>query len=66
MPETEKGIATAMSLGGRGAKIARSIDLDTLGQPWGLAYLIQRLETDLGSEAQERQRAAIENYNNCN
>ena len=64
MPDTEKGVATAMSLGGRGAKIARSIDFNVLCQPWGLAYLIQKLEQDLGSEAQERQKFALEAYNN--
>ena len=63
MPDSEKGVATAMSLGGRGAKIARSIDFNVLSQPWGLAYLIQRLEQDLGTEAQERQRYAIEACN---
>jgi len=64
MPDTEKGVATAMSLGGRGAKIARSIDFQILSQPWGLAFLIQRLEQDLGSEVQERQRYALDAYNN--
>ena len=63
MPDTEKGVATAMSLGGRGAKIARTIDFNVLSQPWGLAYLIQRLEQDLEAEAQERQRHAMNAYN---
>jgi len=64
VPDHEKGVATAMSLGGRGAKIARGLDLNTLSQPWGLAFLIQRLEADLGSEAQERQRFALTAYEN--
>jgi len=64
MPDSEKGVATAMSLGGRGAKIARAIDYNILQQPWGLAYLIQKLEQDLGSESQERQKYALEAYNN--
>ena len=63
MPDTEKGVATAMSVGGRAAKIARSLDFAMLSQPWGLAYLIQRLEADLGSEVQERQKAAIAQFN---
>ena len=62
MAQWEKGVTTAMSLGGKAARIARSIDLTTLSQPWGLGYLVYRLECDLGSESQERQRAALDNF----
>ena len=64
MAQWEKGVTTAMSLGGKAARIARSIDLATLQQPWGLGYLVYRLECDLGSESQERQRAALDNFGN--
>ena len=54
----ERGIATAMSLGGKAQRIAMSIPQWVLGQRNGLSILLARLEADLGSEAQDRVRYA--------
>ena len=62
MPVEEQGISTALSVGGRAAKIARSLDWSWLGSPVGLPYLIYHLEIGLGSEVQERQVHAIDQY----
>jgi hypothetical protein len=47
MPQSEQGVALALSVSGRAAPIAQSIAHDTLQQPWGLSYLIWRLGTVL-------------------
>ena len=52
----ERGIALGMSLGGKAGRTAKSIPHDMLGQQWGLAYLISRLEREFGSELQDRVR----------
>ena len=54
----DRGIAVAMSLGGRAARIAQSIPQQTLGMRNGLATLLAALENALGSEIQDRVRAA--------
>ena len=62
MPLDEQGISTALSVGGRAARIARSLDWGWLNTPVGLPYLIYHLEIGLGSEMQERQIHAIDVY----
>jgi hypothetical protein len=62
MDHSERGIATAMSLGGKARDIAQSIPQATLGQRNGLAILLGRLEAELGSELQDRQRAAGKSF----
>ena len=54
----ERGIATAMSVGGKAQRIAMAIPQAILGRRDGLAILLARLEADLGSEAQDRVRLA--------
>jgi hypothetical protein len=54
----ERGIATAMSLGGKARDIAQDIPQAVLGQRNGLSVLLARLEGELGSELQDRQRFA--------
>ena len=58
MSREDLGIAVAMSLGGRAARIAQSIPQQTLGMRNGLATLLAALENALGSEIQDRVRAA--------
>ena len=52
----ERGVAVAMSLGGRAVRIARSVPQAVLSQPNGLYILLNRLETYLGAELQDRVR----------
>jgi hypothetical protein len=52
----ERGVAVAMSLGGRAGRIARSVPQAVLSQPNGLYILLNRLETYLGAELQDRVR----------
>ena len=66
MPLDEQGISTALSVGGRAARIARSLDWNWLNSPVGLPYLIYHLEVGLGSEVQERQIHAIDVYRGLN
>ena len=54
----ERGIATAMSLGGKARDIAQDIPQAVLGRRDGLSVLLARLEGELGSELQDRQRFA--------
>jgi hypothetical protein len=58
MAHEERGIATAMSLGGRARDIGMDIPQSVLGRRDGLTILLQRLEGELGSELQDRQRQA--------
>jgi hypothetical protein len=61
MPQSEQGVALALSVSGRAAPIAQSIAHDTLQQPWGLSYLIWRLEQCFGREEQDLQRSRFDN-----
>ena len=54
----DRGIAVAMSLGGRARDIAQDIPQVVLGQRNGMAILLARIEAELGSELQDRQRHA--------
>ena len=58
----ERGIATAMSLGGRAQRVAMQIPQHVLGTRQGLSILLARLEADIGSEIQDRVRAAGKNF----
>ena len=58
MAYEERGIATAMSLGGKARDIAQAIPQHILGRRDGLSILLARLEGELGSELQDRQRFA--------
>ena len=58
MCHTERGIATAMSLGGKARDIAQGIPQAVLGTRQGLHVLLTRLEAEMGSELQDRQRSA--------
>ena len=55
MPDEERGIAVALSLGGRAGRISRTFDHTQLGDAFGLSRLIQRLDAELGNELQDRQ-----------
>ena len=54
MSWNERGIAVAMSLGGKAATIAQEIPVAILSMPQGLSNLLRRLDADLGSELQDR------------
>ena len=58
----ERGIATAMSLGGRALRIAMQLPQHVRGARNGLAILLARLEADIGSEIQDRVRLAGRNF----
>ena len=62
MPWGDRGLATALSLGGRARIIAQSIPQQVLNQPGGLQILMQRLEADLGAELQDRTKAAAQKF----
>ena len=59
----ERGIATAMSLGGKAQRIAMVIPQAVLAQRNGLSILLNRLEHDLGAEIQDRVRHAGKAFN---
>ena len=56
MAATEKGVALALSLGGKAATIAQSIPQNVLSQTWGLPFLLWNLEQAFAQEEQELQR----------
>ena len=58
MAHCDRGVAVAMSLGGRAGRIAQSIPHSVLSRNDGLWILLNRLESDLGSELQDRVRTA--------
>ena len=58
MDWSDRALAVSLSVGGRARTIAQSIPHHILAQPNGLQILIQRFEADLGSELQDRVRAA--------
>ena len=62
MDHSERGIATAMSLGGKARDIAQGIPQAILGTRQGLHILLTRLEAEMGSELQDRQRAAGKSF----
>ena len=62
MDVCDRGIAVAMSLGGRAGRIARSFPQAALSQPDGLFQLLTRIEQDLGSEYQDRVRAVQRDF----
>ena len=59
----ERGIATAMSLGGKAQRVAMAIPQVVLAQRNGLSILLNRLEHDLGAEIQDRVRHAGRAFN---
>ena len=54
----DRGLAVAMSLGGKAGKLAKSMPHDQLTQPGGLHLLLSRLEQEYGAELQDRVRHA--------
>jgi hypothetical protein len=62
MAWTERGVAVAMSLGGRAAVVAQQIPINVLSLPTGLAILLRRLDQDLGAESQDRVKEASRNF----
>ena len=58
MPFEDRGTAVALSLGGRAGRIAQSLPHELLGRRDGLYLLLQKIETELGSELQDRVRSA--------
>ena len=59
MANDERGIAVAMSLGGKAGRLARGIPHGYLEYPNVLAYLIRQLEREFGTEVQDRVRHAL-------
>jgi hypothetical protein len=62
MPLCERGVAVAMSLGGRAGKVARSIPQSQLSTPHGLGYLLWRVEHAIGNEAQDYARLEVRKF----
>ena len=62
MSAEEKGVAVALSLGGRAGRIAQAMPPALLNQRNGLHSLLIRLETELGSELQDRVRSAARQF----
>ena len=62
MSWTERGIAVAMSLGGKAATIAQEIPVAILSLPQGLSILLRRLDADLGSELQDRVKESAKTF----
>ena len=60
----DRGVAVAMSLGGRAGRIAQSIPHAVLSRVVGLHILLTRLEADLGAELQDRVRLAAREFQN--
>ena len=58
MAHEERGIATAMSLGGKARDIAQSIPQIVLGRRDGLVILLRAIEAEMGPEPQDRIREA--------
>ena len=56
MSHEDRGVAVAMSLGGRAGRIARSINQAVLSQVNGLHILLTKIAADLGAEMQDRIR----------
>ena len=54
----ERGVAVAMSLGGKARDIVQNIPIRVLQRRDGLNYLLRTLEAEMGAELQDRQRAA--------
>ena len=62
MSHSDRGVAVAMSLGGRAGRIAQSIPHNVLSRADGLFILLSRLEGDLGAELQDRVRMAAREF----
>ena len=65
MDMQERGVAVALSLGGKAQRIAESMDPNILNRPDGLYQLLRQLHYYLGAEAQDKQRhsyRAFERY----
>ena len=62
MDWSERGTATAMSLGGRAGKIARTIPHNELAMRDGLFRLLQRLDAYLGQELQDTMRQYVREF----
>ena len=57
MAASEQGVALALSLGGRAATVAQHIPHEVLEKPYGLSYLIYRLEMAFAQEEQDVQQS---------
>ena len=62
MAWNERGIAVALSLGGKAGRVAKSIPHEVLGREDGLYLLLQRIENEFGAELQDRVRTAHAEY----
>jgi hypothetical protein len=58
----ERGTATAMSLGGRAGKIARTLPHADLARRDGLFLLLQRLDAYMGQELQDTMRQYVKAF----
>ena len=58
----ERGVAVAMSLGGKAREIVQAIPIRILQRRDGLTYLLRVLEAEMGAELQDRQRAAGKSF----
>jgi hypothetical protein len=58
----DRGVAVAMSLGGKAARLAQMIPHNILSLPNGLHVLLTALETEFGAELQDRIRHASEDF----
>ena len=58
----DRGIAVAMSLGGKAARLAQQIPQHVLSQPNGLHILLTTLEHEFGAELQDRIRSAAKDF----
>ena len=55
---SDRGLAVALSLGGKARELAQTIPHHVLALPTGLSVLLRRIESELGSELQDRTRGA--------
>ena len=62
MSHEDRGVAVALSLGGRAARIAQTLSHATLSQPNGLHLLLTKIELDLGAEMQDRVRTCAREF----
>ena len=62
MEDRDKGVAVSLSLGGRAARIAESMNPAVLNRRDGLYQLLRQLHYYLGAEAQDKQRHAYKQF----
>ena len=58
----ERALAVALSLGGRARSLVYTIPHNVLHRRDGLALLLQRLESDFGTELQDRAKSANQHF----